>query len=180
VKLKDPLSNYMCASACVFVYVAGIERNYSGDKGILGIHRPYLSEADLKTLSANQAMASATQVRTIVEAYLKEMGVPAKYADLMFSIPKDQVRWINDAEFGADFSGIIPELKDWIDAKCNRYTDVEKRLLEILDAKPREKFTADEEAMFQMLAPKLKDRVYCEGRVKEKLRADAWKAFQRP
>jgi hypothetical protein len=45
--------------------------------GVLGIHRPYLSDADLKAAQcANQAMESATQIRTIVETYLREMGVP--------------------------------------------------------------------------------------------------------
>lgn len=86
LNLKDPQNN-LCTSACFFIYVAGIERidNPRFQKGILGIHRPYMSDADLKALSADQAMASATQVRTVVDAYLKEMGVPAKYSDLMFS-----------------------------------------------------------------------------------------------
>jgi hypothetical protein len=62
----------------------------------------------------------------VVEGYLKEMGVPPKYADMMFSIPKDEIRWIDSAEFHADFNGDIPELKDWIDARCNKMTDPEK------------------------------------------------------
>jgi hypothetical protein len=108
--LKLQEGNYLCASACFFIAVAGIERDPSGaelriGKVILGIHRPYMNDAELKTLSANEIMASATQVRTVVETYLKEMGVPLKYADLMFSIPKDQVRWITNADYQADFDG---------------------------------------------------------------------------
>jgi hypothetical protein len=180
LKLKDAEANYMCASACFFVYVAGFERASIVDKGILGIHRPYMSDADLKTLSANQALASATQVRTLVQTYLKEMGVPSKYADMMFSVPKDQVRWIDEIDFKADFSGIIPELKDWMDAKCNKDTDMEKRLWKIFDEKIArgETFSADEEVIRQTLGQKLKVRVKCEGNTMDKLREDAWKAFQ--
>jgi hypothetical protein len=47
-KQKEPETNYMCASACFFIFVAGIER-YAGYRSnvaplILGIHRPYLSD----------------------------------------------------------------------------------------------------------------------------------------
>jgi hypothetical protein len=180
-KLKDPKQNYMCASACFFVYVAGIERNFFHFKPILGVHRPYLSETDLRTLTANQAMASSTQVRTIVETYLKEMGVPAKYADLMFSVPKDQVRWIDDADLKSDFTGVIPELQDWLDAKCDERTDVDKRIMDALEAKfMRGELTADEEKMRSALGKKfLEPLVYCEEKWKDRLREDAWNAFKR-
>ena len=66
VGLQDPKGTYMCASACFFIAVAGIERSpaWAVPKPILGIHRPFMTDADLKTLSANQVIASATQVRT--------------------------------------------------------------------------------------------------------------------
>jgi hypothetical protein len=91
--LKDAKANYMCASACFFIFVAGIDRERDILRPVLGIHRPYFSEADLKRLSGNQVIARAGQIRTVVEDYLKELGVTAKYADLMFSIPKDQIRF---------------------------------------------------------------------------------------
>lgn len=180
-KLKDPNENYMCASACFFGYVAGIERNYFQWKPILGVHRPHFSDTDLRTLSANQAMASGTQVRTIVENYLKEMGVPAKYADLMFSVPKDQVRWIDEADLKSDFTGVIPELQDWLDARCDKRTDVDKRVQDALEAKfMRGELTADEQEMRSALLQKfLKPQVDCEERWKDKLREDAWNAFKR-
>jgi hypothetical protein len=53
--------NYTCASACFFVFVAGVERSVDetgilGDGPALGIHRPFLTDGDLKVLSANEAM----------------------------------------------------------------------------------------------------------------------------
>jgi hypothetical protein len=65
-------------------------------------------------------------MRKLVESYLKEMDVPTKYADLMFSIPKDHVRFIGEDDFQMDFEGYIPELRNWLDAKCNKLTDLEK------------------------------------------------------
>jgi hypothetical protein len=47
-KLTNPKANYMCASACFFVFVAGVKRrdhDLLGDP-ILGIHRPYLTDSD--------------------------------------------------------------------------------------------------------------------------------------
>jgi hypothetical protein len=115
-KLNDVKANYMCASACFFVFAAGVKRavDFFGDP-IFGIHGPYLSDSDLRAMSDNQAIASANQLREVVEKYLKEMSVPAKYADLMFSVPKDKVWWITGADFEADLEGFIPELKDgWV------------------------------------------------------------------
>jgi len=180
LKLSDPKANYLCASACFFAFVAGVERSPAVDNGILGIHRPYLSDADLKRVNDSQAIASATQVRSVVDAYLKEIGVAAKYADLMFSIPKDQVRWIDRASFEADFAGIIPELKDWMNARCDKRTETDRRLQELLEEKfERGQLTAADEEMRNQLFKKFDEpQIKCEFSVKAKMREDAWKAFQ--
>ena len=133
LNLKEP-KNYMCASACFFVFVAGVSRRADGDGSdpILGIHRPYLSANDLKALNVDQALTMATRTRTIVERYLREMDIPAKYADQMFSISKDELKWITGDEFDDNFNGFIPGLKDWIDARCDKRTDLEKQTQEKL------------------------------------------------
>ncbi len=155
-KLTNPKANYMCASACFFLFVAGVNRDHElpGDP-ILGIHRPYLTDSELRTLSGSQAMASASQLRVVVESYLKEMGVPAKYADLMFSVPKDEVRWIGSTDFEADLEGIVPELKDWVEARCDTRTDVEKAAWEALKNKSPAQMTAAERSISEMLLKKM-------------------------
>ncbi len=183
LKLRDPENNYLCASACFFMAIAGIDRDVGlgpGCKGILGIHRPYMSDTDLKTLSADQALASATQLRTIIELYLKEMSVPIKYADSMFSIPKDQVQWISEADLESGFAGLIPELKDWMNARCDKRTDVEKRLEDVFDAKVNrgEHITPEELSIRGMLDQKDKVQAECEGMIEATLREDAWKAYR--
>lgn len=182
LRLQNPQTNYLCASACFFVAVGAIERNAAIGNAILGIHRPSLTDADLKNLGADQVIASTAQLRGIVEAYLKEMGVPTRYAELMFSISKDQIRWITKAEYRADFDGIVPELREWLSARCDNRTEVEKRLEDLFDAKITrgEKLNAEEQTMRSALAPKLISRVQCESASKEKMREDAWKAYRRP
>ena len=182
--LQDPKSDLMCASACFFIFVAGTWRGSDDldvDRNvILGIHRPYFTDSELKTLSDDQAIASADRVRDVVDLYLKEMGVPSKYADLMFSIPKDDIRLIDTADFHADFDGDIPELKDWIDARCNKLTDIEKAFSKTVENKSRSQLTEAEKPIWDLLIEKWKEQVGCEADLRFKLREDAWTRMVEP
>jgi hypothetical protein len=126
--LTDPKTNYICASACFFIFVAGIHRGADAlGPAILGIHRPFLVENGLKKLNRDQATPAEDRTRKVVSNYLKVMDVPAKYADDMYSVPSGRVRWIRNDEFEVDFKGFIPELKDWVDARCGSPTDREAK-----------------------------------------------------
>ncbi|NEM51382.1 hypothetical protein G3V66_23805 [Escherichia coli] len=118
-------------------------------------------------------------MRTLVRDYLKEMGVLAKYADLMFSTPKEQVRFLNDEDFESDFEGYIPELRDWLEAKCNSLTDIEKSVEKVIEGKKRhrEVLTESEERMNRMLSEKHIQQGECHAKVLSKLREDAWRQF---
>jgi hypothetical protein len=85
--VKNPNENLICASARFFVFVAGVYRNqdYTFSSPLLGMHRPYLSESDLKGLFVDQTMETAARTRAIVESYRREMSVRPIYADQMFS-----------------------------------------------------------------------------------------------
>jgi hypothetical protein len=132
--LKDPSTDYMCASACFFIFVAGIHRR-SDDFGsaILGIHMPFLSNDDLKKLNLDQASAAEDRIRTTVGNYLKIMDVPPKYAEDMYSVPKGKIQWIRNDEFESDFAGFIPELRGLANARCGSRSDVEKKHSEELE-----------------------------------------------
>jgi hypothetical protein len=116
----------MCASACFFVFVAGIHRS-SDEQGpaILGIHRPFLADSELK--GVDQA-AAENRTRTTVESYLQAMNVPAKYAEDMYSVPKRMTQWIRNDEFESDLAGFIPELRGWVNAKCDLAKKNQKEL----------------------------------------------------
>ena len=126
-QLVDPKTNYGCASACFFVYVAGVYRHLTW-AGRLGIHRPFELESEAKKLNVEQALNRNWQVRTLVQKYLVEMDVPGKYVDLIYSIPSNEVRWITQNEYESDLQGFIPEMKDWVGTKCNLQTTEQKRM----------------------------------------------------
>jgi hypothetical protein len=174
--LENPQSNFMCASACFFAFVGGVDRDadQSGLPPILSIHRPYLSPERLKELTGGQAIATGNLTRETVEKYLKEMGVPTKYIDQMFSIPKDQILWISQDDFDADFSGFIPSLRDWVDAKC-KLTDVEKVALDAIRKKPAKLTQAELD-----VENKLEKRQWdCEQQAKFELHKDAWQRWRK-
>jgi hypothetical protein len=172
--LKDAKANYMCASACFFVFVAGIHRKSDVFEPLLGMHRPYLSENDLRALSSDKAIAAATRTRAFVESYLKEMGVPTKYADQMFSVPRDGIRWLSKDEFDADFEGFIPELKDWVDARCDKRTDFEKSVSESIKNKFFNQLTAAEKIVTEALIKKNEEQNECEIEIRYELALRAY------
>ena len=62
----------------------------------------------------------------LVKNYLKDMDVPEKYVDLMFSVPPNELRLITQDEFDSDLQGVIPEFRNLIDAKCDPRTNEDK------------------------------------------------------
>ena len=117
-------------------------------------------------------------MRMVVEDYLGEMDVPTKYANLMFSVANDRLRFIDDNEFGADFRGYIPELRDWL-AECSNLTDVERAVENVIEGKKKRggRFTLDEARMDRMLSEKNVQQSGCLAQAGSKLREDAWKQF---
>jgi hypothetical protein len=170
--LKDPKADDMCASACFFVFVAGIHRSSDNlGPAVLGMHRPYMSEKDLKRLNFDQVSAVDHRTRTVVANYLKAMGVPAKYAENMYTVPKDSIRWIRNDEFQADFGGFIPELRDWVDNRCDNRTDDERKNSK--DNTSVEQTTA-ERSMSDMSKKKNEARLRCERKLQDELALRAY------
>lgn len=116
--LVDPKTNYQCASACFLIYVSGVYRKLNW-VGRLGVHRPVRLESNSKKLTVDQELDLTWRVRATVKKYLKEMNVPDKYVDLIYSVPPNEVRWITQNEFDSDLQGFIPELGNWVGPQCN-------------------------------------------------------------
>jgi hypothetical protein len=55
------------------------------------------------------------------------MGVPAKYAEDMFSVPKHKIQWIRNDEFASDFAGFIAALRGLVEARCGNGSDVKNK-----------------------------------------------------
>ena len=112
--IRDVARNGMCASACFFIFIAGIYR----DGAALGIHQPFMSPEELERLSSDEAERRANSVRALIEWYLTKMGVPVKYADEMYAVPKESMRWLTPDEIETDFRGFIPQVRGWVKTQC--------------------------------------------------------------
>lgn len=113
--LAKPRSHYTCASACFFLYIAGVYRHPNA-LARLGIHRPL--RTDETTLSFEQNTGVNLRIRELITAYLKEMDTPVKYVDLMYSTPSNEIRWIAPDEIASDLQGFVPEIKKQLAETC--------------------------------------------------------------
>ena len=112
--VKDPQRNNQCTSACFLIFISGIYRDGHG----IGIHRPFMKPEEIERLPPDVADKMNSNVRAGVELFLRRMGVPLRYVDEMYKMPSDQMRWITDEEIAADFTGFIPQVRDWVKTQC--------------------------------------------------------------
>jgi hypothetical protein len=121
--LKDN-KDYTCASACFFIFVAGIYRS-TDDHGaaILGLHAPTLLASAAAKLAPEQANLAIDRTRKVIADYFGVMGVPMKYTEEINSVPKTRMRWIRNDEFQSDFAGFIAEVRGLAKTKCGNRPD---------------------------------------------------------
>jgi hypothetical protein len=169
-------NDYLCTSACFFLYVAGIYRNLNW-AGRLGVHQPTILEINGKAPSGDEAKKSDWFVRETIKNYLKDMDVPDKYVDLVFSVSPNELRLITQNELDSDLQGFIPELRGWVGAKCDPHTNGEKIISADLRTRspPLENAQIPEkEKIFSMPANQTSEIVKCWMQVKTELPIDAW------
>jgi hypothetical protein len=153
------------------------------DRPLLGIHRPYLSESELSNLSGDQAISYAKNIREVVDSYLREMGVPYKYSDKMFSIPPDEIQWIDRDDFSADLEGLIRELREWVKSRINSELaeakkDLEDNMRWLPDDGTGKRIKEQGNSLYRDIIKQLSDPISGEAYVTEELADDAWvKAF---
>lgn len=90
--------NSKCFSACVFIYLAGVERTIYPPFNQLGIHRPYFSDLGTELSLTDIKTIRARQLDTL-KVYLNEMDIPLTLADVMMSIPPDSIKILEYEEF---------------------------------------------------------------------------------
>jgi len=112
-------SECVCASACFFLYVAGARR----DRSYVGIRRGYLSEDVSRDLGLDTATQIYKSIDKPISEYLDEMGVPHRYADIMLRTSSQEIYVPKLPEVMADFYGWIPEIEEWLIAKCNTVSE---------------------------------------------------------
>ena len=125
--LKEDRADYQCASACFFIFVAGVYRAHEGvEPAILGIHEPSVSTNSSAKVAPQQLATAEKRGEIVTGAYLNAMGVPPNYLVEMYSVPQPYIRWIRNDEFEKDFAGFIAELKSTVAARCGPTVPTEK------------------------------------------------------
>ena len=113
VRLRDPENN-TCASACFFLYVAGVRRQGS----VLGIHKPSLPADEYFALGLDGAAAAHRRIQEATADYLDLMGVPAKYLSIMMTANSGEMIWLEPEHIARDFSGLAAEYEGWVREAC--------------------------------------------------------------
>src|SRR5688572_16896778 len=113
VHLQDA-DNNTCASACFFLYVAGVSRQGS----VLGIHKPALPADEYFTVGLDGAVAAHQRIEEATVAFLDLMGAPARYAPLMLTTSSATMVWLPPDDIARDFTGFAPGYDEQLRAGC--------------------------------------------------------------
>lgn len=111
----DVPKDYVCASACIFILAAGVDRAAYGK---IGIHRPHYDDAYFAGLDPTEAQEKYDQLETITHSYLHDMGIPDELFTMMMRVPSDRIVWLSPVEI--DKSGldrIDPGYEEWLRAQ---------------------------------------------------------------
>jgi hypothetical protein len=115
VRLEDA-DNNTCASACFFLYVAGVKREGS----VLGIHKPALPPDEYFALGLEGSVAAHQKIEEATVAFLNLMGAPARYASLMLATSSGTMVWLSGDDIARDFTGITPEYDEQLRRGCGQ------------------------------------------------------------
>jgi len=113
VRLRDPENN-TCASACFFLYVAGVRRQGS----VLGLHKPSLPADEYFSLGLDGSVAAHRRIQEATADYLNQMGVPSRYASMMTDGNSTEMIWLTPEDVAKDLTGIAPGYEAWFQGAC--------------------------------------------------------------
>jgi hypothetical protein len=113
-----------CASACVLVFAAGVERDIyenpfirlipaeprsSEPSGAIGIHRSYIAETPQQPVTLAEVKQYTDRTVAALRSYFQEMNVSERLADDMMAVPPQKIRWLTPFEQeGYGLVGIDP------------------------------------------------------------------------
>ena len=80
-----------CASACVLVFLGGVERWVFDGK--IGLHRPYSVNYSITESEAKQAYED---INHRIREYLNRMNIPEGLLNIMNTVPPTEIMWLTD------------------------------------------------------------------------------------
>ena len=84
-----------CASACVFILAAGVDRTAAPNS--VGIHRPTFTNLD-KNLPYKEVRNRLEKLDREIVSFFKEMDIPSSLLEAMKATPPDRIDWLGQKE----------------------------------------------------------------------------------
>lgn len=163
------LNKCSCASACFLIFVAGVNRHGSH----LGIHRVFPSHDSLKFMTPDEAAVVSGKATNAVSAYLAEMGVPIHFIQRLMVIPSNKIEWVSEEDISRYFSGYIPQLSEWVAAKCPKNPALWDELRPLIIKNKTQSLTANEERRLSELSNAIIAEADCRVTASREIRSDA-------
>ncbi len=169
----DQADQCVCASACFFIFVAGVDRE--GD--LIAIHRPYMAKRASEQVALDEYATKYREVEREIRDYLTEMGVSQKWYDILISQSSQSSRFLTSDEL-REFSYKWPhDIEEWLLARCIKLTPKERQIRIKLWPKMQAGALSEVEKMlFEEISKKHHEESVCE--VKE-LSRERQRAFSR-
>ena len=154
--IRDP-ANAVCARACFYIYATGVQRR--GE--VLGVHRPYLSQSALVSMTLDEAARAQAVVLQNSSTFLLRAGVSPTITERIGLIGSNEIIWLTDADV-LKLNGFIPEFEEWFKAKCAIHPKTQLPLSQVERSECQGNLLAQEQAVakFQWLlqtAPRSKN-----------------------
>ncbi len=112
--------------------------------------------------------------RVLIEKYLKDMSVPIRYAEKMYSIPKDEIYWLPIEEADKIFDGFTPEIDDWVKAQCPKLSNIEKSVRDQYRQRGFRNLSQTEKRTQGEINDKTINILKCQRHVREELACNEW------
>lgn len=161
-------ANCVCESACFLIFSAGVKR--SGN--IVGMHRIYIDHNQLKGFTGLQAFETTRKLTNVVSSYLTHMGVPQRVIEDMEATPSHRMKYLEQEIVEKYFEGYIPEIGEWITAKCGDGDAIFEKIRELaLKYKP---LKGEQKKVYDGLSEKLNAIADCEVSANQRYIEEVW------
>lgn len=116
-----------CYSSCVLIFLAGTEKSTVDNTDdvsvrrfipVIGLHRPYFNKEYFAKLKPQQAAIKYKQLESLVDSYLKDIGVSSLLIERMLKPSSDSIELVSSEEFEKYYNKKEPFVEEFMLAKC--------------------------------------------------------------
>lgn len=119
---------FICASSCVIIAMAGVSKSFLfHNGGGLGLHRPYIINSNIDSISPSNLADSQNQAMRVVRDYFTSERMPQRLIEEMMNRSSKDVYWVTIDDYYE-----IPVMPAWYEeiliAQCQYDSSIERRL----------------------------------------------------